>query len=138
MGISGGSHPSVLLVKGWKPISEAFLSACANLLTCLGWGRCRHQHCLLRCLLLVNAPDKLLLTRLLLSPPILTPPFRMGLEALVESYAFWRPSLRTLTFEDIPGIPKQGKSQGILGPIYSQFPPRSSVTEKMLKALFHL
>ncbi|XP_073529256.1 T-box transcription factor TBX18 isoform X2 [Phyllobates terribilis] len=28
---------------------------------------------------------------------------RMGLEALVESYAFWRPSLRTLTFEDIPG-----------------------------------
>lgn len=33
----------------------------------------------------------------------------MGLEALVESYAFWRPSLRTLTFEDIPGIPKQGK-----------------------------
>uniref|UniRef100_A0A8C9PVV2 T-box transcription factor 18 n=1 Tax=Spermophilus dauricus TaxID=99837 RepID=A0A8C9PVV2_SPEDA len=31
----------------------------------------------------------------------------MGLEALVESYAFWRPSLRTLTFEDIPGIPKQ-------------------------------
>ncbi|XP_053459673.1 T-box transcription factor TBX18 [Nycticebus coucang] len=35
---------------------------------------------------------------------------RMGLEALVESYAFWRPSLRTLTFEDIPGIPKQGTS----------------------------
>ncbi|KAL0624284.1 T-box transcription factor TBX18 [Plecturocebus cupreus] len=35
---------------------------------------------------------------------------RMGLEALVESYAFWRPSLRTLTFEDIPGIPKQGNS----------------------------
>ncbi|KAM8832233.1 T-box transcription factor TBX18 isoform 2-T2 [Spinachia spinachia] len=33
---------------------------------------------------------------------------RMGLEALVESYAFWRPSLRTLTFEDIPGITKQG------------------------------
>ncbi|XP_051736757.1 T-box transcription factor TBX18 [Ctenopharyngodon idella] len=32
---------------------------------------------------------------------------RMGLEALVESYAFWRPSLRTLTFEDIPGITKQ-------------------------------
>ncbi|XP_059557043.1 T-box transcription factor TBX18 isoform X2 [Myotis daubentonii] len=35
---------------------------------------------------------------------------RMGLEALVESYAFWRPSLRTLTFEDIPGIPKQGNT----------------------------
>ncbi|MEE6476338.1 hypothetical protein FKM82_011045 [Ascaphus truei] len=35
---------------------------------------------------------------------------RMGLEALVESYAFWRPSLRTLTFEDIPGIPKQGSA----------------------------
>lgn len=34
----------------------------------------------------------------------------MGLEALVESYAFWRPSLRTLTFEDIPGIPKQGNT----------------------------
>ncbi|ELW70120.1 T-box transcription factor TBX18 [Tupaia chinensis] len=34
---------------------------------------------------------------------------RMGLEALVESYAFWRPSLRTLTFEDIPGIAKQGE-----------------------------
>ncbi|XP_006625898.1 T-box transcription factor TBX18 isoform X1 [Lepisosteus oculatus] len=33
---------------------------------------------------------------------------RMGLEALVESYAFWRPSLRTLTFEDIPGIAKPG------------------------------
>ncbi|XP_030045281.1 T-box transcription factor TBX18-like, partial [Microcaecilia unicolor] len=33
---------------------------------------------------------------------------RMGLEALVESYAFWRPSLRTLTFEDIPGMAKQG------------------------------
>ncbi|TNN41402.1 T-box transcription factor TBX18 [Liparis tanakae] len=32
----------------------------------------------------------------------------MGLEALVESYAFWRPSLRTLTFEDIPGLTKQG------------------------------
>ncbi|KAI3364515.1 hypothetical protein L3Q82_011303 [Scortum barcoo] len=32
---------------------------------------------------------------------------RMGLEALVESYAFWRPSLRTLTFEDIPGMAKQ-------------------------------
>uniref|UniRef100_A0A8C3KM23 T-box transcription factor 18 n=1 Tax=Calidris pygmaea TaxID=425635 RepID=A0A8C3KM23_9CHAR len=36
---------------------------------------------------------------------------RMGLEALVESYAFWRPSLRTLTFEDIPGIPKQGNGR---------------------------
>ncbi|XP_072266516.1 T-box transcription factor TBX18 [Pyxicephalus adspersus] len=35
---------------------------------------------------------------------------RMGLEALVESYAFWRPSLRTLTFEDIPGMPKQGNA----------------------------
>ncbi|XP_026582323.1 T-box transcription factor TBX18 [Pseudonaja textilis] len=35
---------------------------------------------------------------------------RMGLEALVESYAFWRPSLRTLTFEDIPGIAKQGNT----------------------------
>ncbi|XP_015678853.1 T-box transcription factor TBX18-like [Protobothrops mucrosquamatus] len=34
----------------------------------------------------------------------------MGLEALVESYAFWRPSLRTLTFEDIPGIAKQGNT----------------------------
>ena len=33
---------------------------------------------------------------------------RMGLEALVESYAFWRPSLRTLTFDDIPGGAKQG------------------------------
>lgn len=33
----------------------------------------------------------------------------MGLEALVESYAFWRPSLRTLTFEDIPGMAKQGR-----------------------------
>ncbi|CAB1339713.1 unnamed protein product, partial [Coregonus sp. 'balchen'] len=28
----------------------------------------------------------------------------MGLEALAESYGFWRPSLRTLTFEDIPGM----------------------------------
>ncbi|XP_061479248.1 T-box transcription factor TBX18 [Rhineura floridana] len=35
---------------------------------------------------------------------------RMGLEALVESYAFWRPSLRTLTLEDIPGISKQGNA----------------------------
>uniref|UniRef100_A0A8C7KLF1 T-box domain-containing protein n=1 Tax=Oncorhynchus kisutch TaxID=8019 RepID=A0A8C7KLF1_ONCKI len=32
---------------------------------------------------------------------------RMGLEALVESYGFWRPSLRSLMFEDIPGM-KQG------------------------------
>ncbi|XP_049612327.1 T-box transcription factor TBX18 [Syngnathus scovelli] len=37
---------------------------------------------------------------------------RMGLEALVESYAFWRPSLRTLTFEDIPGMTKQGVQGG--------------------------
>ncbi|XP_072218062.1 T-box transcription factor TBX18 isoform X2 [Leuresthes tenuis] len=37
---------------------------------------------------------------------------RMGLEALVESYAFWRPSLRTLTFEDIPGMAKQGVPGG--------------------------
>lgn len=35
----------------------------------------------------------------------------MGLEALVESYAFWRPSLRTLTFEDIPGMAKQGRDK---------------------------
>ncbi|KAF7695868.1 T-box transcription factor TBX18 [Silurus meridionalis] len=42
---------------------------------------------------------------------------RMGLEALVESYAFWRPSLRTLTFEDIPGMTKQGAtgSHGVVG-----------------------
>ncbi|XP_062323901.1 T-box transcription factor TBX18 isoform X1 [Osmerus eperlanus] len=42
---------------------------------------------------------------------------RMGLEALVESYAFWRPSLRTLTFEDIPGMAKQGisGSHGAMG-----------------------
>ncbi|KAK1801904.1 hypothetical protein P4O66_022539 [Electrophorus voltai] len=42
---------------------------------------------------------------------------RMGLEALVESYAFWRPSLRTLTFEDIPGMTKQGAagSHGMAG-----------------------
>lgn len=38
--------------------------------------------------------------------------YRMGLEALVESYAFWRPSLRTLTFEDIPGMAKQGRYKG--------------------------
>lgn len=37
----------------------------------------------------------------------------MGLEALVESYAFWRPSLRTLTFEDIPGMAKQGEGEGL-------------------------
>lgn len=53
--------------------------------------------------------------RLLLSTSIPILPFRMGLEALVESYAFWRPSLRTLTFEDIPGIPKQGKTQSLWG-----------------------
>nr|XP_057934976.1 T-box transcription factor TBX18 [Doryrhamphus excisus] len=43
---------------------------------------------------------------------------RMGLEALVESYAFWRPSLRTLTFEDIPGMAKQGVpgAHGGVGP----------------------
>ncbi|KAJ8008732.1 hypothetical protein DPEC_G00081470 [Dallia pectoralis] len=42
---------------------------------------------------------------------------RMGLEALVESYAFWRPTLRTLTFEDIPGM-KQGVpgAHGGVGP----------------------
>ncbi|KAM6954181.1 T-box transcription factor TBX18 isoform 2-T2 [Aplochiton taeniatus] len=38
---------------------------------------------------------------------------RMGLEALVESYAFWRPSLRTLTFEDIPGMAKPGAHGGM-------------------------
>lgn len=58
---------------------------------------------------------QLLLMRLLLSTSIPILPFRMGLEALVESYAFWRPSLRTLTFEDIPGIPKQGKTQSLWG-----------------------
>ncbi|XP_045916710.1 T-box transcription factor TBX18 [Micropterus dolomieu] len=43
---------------------------------------------------------------------------RMGLEALVESYAFWRPSLRSLTFEDIPGMAKQGipGAHGGVGP----------------------
>ena len=61
------------------------------------------------------------------SIPILL--FRMGLEALVESYAFWRPSLRTLTFEDIPGIPKQGKTKSLLCHIYSQFLTGSSGTE---------
>lgn len=55
----------------------------------------------------------------------------MGLEALVESYAFWRPSLRTLTFEDIPGIPKQGNSQSLLGHIYSPFLPRNSGTKSV-------
>lgn len=63
------------------------------------------------------------------SIPIL--PFRMGLEALVESYAFWRPSLRTLTFEDIPGIPKQGKMQSLLGHIDSQFLTGSLGTAKL-------
>ncbi|XP_078256370.1 LOW QUALITY PROTEIN: T-box transcription factor TBX18 [Rhinoraja longicauda] len=51
---------------------------------------------------------------------------RMGLEAIVESYAFWRPSLRTLSFEDIPGIQKQGgtmpssahQSLGNVGPAH--------------------
>lgn len=59
----------------------------------------------LKCLLLVKSPTVPNYT-----PFAPTLPFRMGLEALVESYAFWRPSLRTLTFEDIPGIPKQGNS----------------------------
>lgn len=71
------------------------------------------------------------LTRLLLSTSIPLLPFRMGLEALVESYAFWRPSLRTLTFEDIPGIPKQGKTQSLLGHIYSRFLTGSLGTGKL-------
>ncbi|TRY87029.1 hypothetical protein DNTS_009129 [Danionella cerebrum] len=61
---------------------------------------------------------------------------RMGLEALVESYAFWRPSLRTLTFEDIPGIPKQGAagSPGVVGTPHSHLLPSSSCSSPS----FHL
>lgn len=88
----------------------------------------QHHGCSLSCLLPRKAP--VLLTQLLLSTPILILLFRMGLEALVESYAFWRPSLRTLTFEDIPGIPKQGKSQPS-SHIKSQFLPRSSALKNM-------
>lgn len=79
--------------------------------------------------LLFLSKATVLLTQFLLSIPIPILPFRMGLEALVESYAFWRPSLRTLTFEDIPGIPKQGKSPSS-SQINIQFLPRSSGTEK--------
>uniref|UniRef100_A0AAZ3SIF0 T-box domain-containing protein n=1 Tax=Oncorhynchus tshawytscha TaxID=74940 RepID=A0AAZ3SIF0_ONCTS len=50
---------------------------------------------------------------------------RMGLEALVESYGFWRPSLRSLMFEDIPGM-KQGdkvsvRSRSLLCYCYNNF-----------------
>uniref|UniRef100_A0A672I3D8 T-box transcription factor 18 n=1 Tax=Salarias fasciatus TaxID=181472 RepID=A0A672I3D8_SALFA len=55
---------------------------------------------------------------------------RMGLEALVESYAFWRPSLRTLTFEDIPGMAKQGRpNDELVAAIF----PALNLTEKKKK-----
>ncbi|XP_036829543.1 T-box transcription factor TBX18 [Oncorhynchus mykiss] len=48
---------------------------------------------------------------------------RMGLEALVESYGLWRPSLRSLMFEDIPGM-KQGVpgSHGVPSQLLSSSP----------------
>nr|XP_046195527.1 T-box transcription factor TBX18-like [Oncorhynchus gorbuscha] len=47
----------------------------------------------------------------------------MGLDALVESYGFWRPSLRSLMFEDIPGM-KQGVpgSHGVPSHLLSSSP----------------
>lgn len=53
---------------------------------------------------------------------------RMGLEALVESYAFWRPSLRTLTFEDIPGMAKQGRFLSFSSP---HLPARLSIFDEV-------
>jgi hypothetical protein len=32
---------------------------------------------------------------------------RTGLEAIMETYAFWRPPVRTLTFEDFTTMQKQ-------------------------------
>ena len=32
---------------------------------------------------------------------------RTGLEAIMETYAFWRPPVRTLTFEDFTNMQKQ-------------------------------
>uniref|UniRef100_A0A672IQ10 T-box transcription factor 18 n=1 Tax=Salarias fasciatus TaxID=181472 RepID=A0A672IQ10_SALFA len=50
--------------------------------------------------------------------------------ALVESYAFWRPSLRTLTFEDIPGMAKQGRpNDELVAAIF----PALNLTEKKKK-----
>ena len=37
-------------------------------------------------------------------PPL---PVRTGLEAIMETYAFWRPPVRTLTFEDFTNMQKQ-------------------------------
>lgn len=38
---------------------------------------------------------------------------RTGLEAIMETYAFWRPPVRTLTFEDFTTMQKQqGKAPG--------------------------
>lgn len=38
---------------------------------------------------------------------------RTGLEAIMETYAFWRPPVRTLTFEDFTTMQKQqGKALG--------------------------
>lgn len=37
---------------------------------------------------------------------------RTGLEAIMETYAFWRPPVRTLTFEDFTNMQKQ---QGVYG-----------------------
>lgn len=79
----------------------------------LGQGtHCQHYRCISELLITEESPSAPNQASFV-HPLILILLFRMGLEALVESYAFWRPSLRTLTFEDIPGIPKQGKSQSL-------------------------
>lgn len=54
--------------------------------------------------------------------------FRTGLEAIMETYAFWRPPVRTLTFEDFTNMQKQ---QGTL--IYVLF-PRENPLENNLSA----
>nr|XP_046229962.1 T-box transcription factor TBX18 isoform X3 [Scatophagus argus] len=63
---------------------------------------------------------------------------RMGLEALVESYAFWRPSLRTLTFEDIPGMAKQAQLCGSVMPGWILNLPDKGSQELMAGSEHHL
>lgn len=41
------------------------------------------------------------------SGPFLFLFYRTGLEAIMETYAFWRPPVRTLTFEDFTNMQKQ-------------------------------
>ena len=60
-------------------------------------------------------------------PPPLSLSVRTGLEAIMETYAFWRPPVRTLTFEDFTNMQKQQGAteiplQSYSSTSYSHFP----------------